>query len=30
MLSEKAKPSVNIDLNGAMNTAKWIEHLEKF
>jgi predicted glycosyltransferase len=29
ILSEKAKPSVNIDLSGAVNTAKWIEHLEK-
>ena len=29
MLSEGAKPSVNIDLNGAVNTAKWIESFEK-
>jgi len=29
MISEGAKPSVNIDLNGAVNTAKWIESFEK-
>jgi predicted glycosyltransferase len=29
MLSEDPKPSVNIDLNGAVNTAKWIEGLNK-
>ena len=30
MLSKDATSSVNIDLNGAVNTAKWIEGLEKF
>jgi predicted glycosyltransferase len=28
-MTEKSTPPVNIDLNGARNTAKWIEDLEK-